>query len=302
MTGSTLVGTILTFAGIVGVGWLLRATGVLRGEDSRALSAVVVYVGLPAFVFQAVHTAKVGPELLAVVPIAWVALAVTLVVALLSTRAMGLDRPRAGGFAIAAALGNTGYIGYPLTVALLGAASVPQAVFYDVFGTVFALVLVGLPVARRFGVAEETPRHLLLELLRFPAVIALAAALVLRPVTLPSALSEGLDLCASMVAPLVMLSVGLSLRARTIAGAGVALAALAGLKLVLSPLVALVVGRAVLGEPALAVAVLEAGMPSMMLTLAVGERCGLDTDFIASAIFVTTVLSAATIPLIVTLV
>jgi predicted permease len=46
------------------------------------------------------------------------------------------------------------------------------------------------------------------------------------------------------------------------------------------------------------VAVLQAGMPSMMLTLVVGERFGLDTDFIASAIFVTTAASAVALPLV----
>ncbi len=38
-------------------------------------------------------------------------------------------------------------------------------------------------------------------------------------------------------------------------------------------------------------------MPSMMLTLAVGERFGLDDDFIAAAIFVTTAASVFTVPL-----
>ena len=50
--------------------------------------------------------------------------------------------------------------------------------------------------------------------------------------------------------------------------------------------------------PALRVAVLEAGMPSMMLALVAGERFGLDTDFIASAIFVTTAASAVALPLV----
>jgi predicted permease len=36
----------------------------------------------------------------------------------------------------------------------------------------------------------------------------------------------------------------------------------------------------------------------MMLTLVVGERFGLDTDFAASAIFVTTVAAAVTLPLV----
>ena len=49
--------------------------------------------------------------------------------------------------------------------------------------------------------------------------------------------------------------------------------------------------------PAMRVTVLEAGMPAMMLTIVVGERFGLDTDFIASAIFVTTAASVLSLPL-----
>jgi predicted permease len=39
-------------------------------------------------------------------------------------------------------------------------------------------------------------------------------------------------------------------------------------------------------------------MPSMMLTLVVGERFKLDTAFIAAAILVTTVLCLVTIPVV----
>ncbi len=94
-----------------------------------------------------------------------------------------------------------------------------------------------------------------------------------------------------------MLSVGLSLRPRSIAHGAVALGVLAAIKLVAAPLVALGVGSAVLAEPGLRVAVLQASVPSMMLTLVVGERFGLDTEFIAAAIFVTTIASALTVPL-----
>jgi predicted permease len=100
-----------------------------------------------------------------------------------------------------------------------------------------------------------------------------------------------------MVAPLIMLSVGLSLRPQSIARSAVPLAVLTAIKLVAAPLVALGVGSAVLAEAPLRVAVLQAGMPSMMLTFVVGERFGLDTDFIAAAIFVTTVAAAVSIPI-----
>lgn len=297
MATGVLASTILTFSAIVGVGALLRATGLLSADDSRPLNVVIIYAGLPAFVFNAVHTADLGPSLWRIVLISWVVFAVVLALAALARRILRLEPARAGGFLIAASLGNTGYLGYPLTAAFLGAAAVPGAVFSDVFGTIVALVLVGLPIAARLGEHEERYPHPVREFLTFPAVIALVVGLAARPVTLPGMVSNGLELLASMVAPLIMLSVGLSLRPSSIVRSGVPLAVLAAVKLLAAPLLALGVGSLVLAGRPLQVAVLEAGMPSMMLTYVVGERFGLDTEFIASAIFVTTVLSAITVPL-----
>ncbi len=102
-----------------------------------------------------------------------------------------------------------------------------------------------------------------------------------------------------MVAPLIMLSVGLSLRFSTLGRDARTLSVLSLLRLVVAPAIALGVGTLLLGAGVpLRVAVLQAGMPSMMLTLVVGERFGLDTDFIASAIFVTTAASAVALPLV----
>jgi predicted permease len=102
-----------------------------------------------------------------------------------------------------------------------------------------------------------------------------------------------------MVAPLIMLSVGLSLRASTMVRTAGPLAVLSALRLLVAPIIAIGLGWLLFGtgDAAVRVLALEAGMPAMMLTLVVGERFGLDTDFIASAIFVTTAASALTLPL-----
>jgi predicted permease len=298
MNASALASTILTFVAIVGVGALLRWTRLLRKEDARTINQVIIYVGLPAFIFNAVHGAALRGDLIAVVAIAWVIFAVMLLVSWLLARALKLEGPLAGGFIIATALGNTGYIGYPITQALLGAKELPEAIFYDVFGTVFALALVGLAVAWRYGEHHEARVNPLRELLTFPAVIALAAALALKWLTIPAPVTSGLGALASMVAPLIMISVGLSLSARSLTSRAGLLGILGALRLVVAPLIAIGLAAVLLpGGPAGRVAVLEAGMPAMMLTLVVGERFGLDTDFIASAIFVTTAASAVTLPL-----
>ena len=169
---------------------------------------------------------------------------------------------------------------YPVTQALLGPAKLPDAIFYDVFGTVGALVFVGLLVAQHYGDNEEARVNPLRELFTFPAVIALLVGLALRPVAVPELVGNGLELLANMVAPLIMLSVGMSLRVSTLGRAAVPLGVLGVLRLVVASALGWGVGMLVLGPGApLQVAVLEAGMASMMLTLVVGERFGLDTDF-----------------------
>jgi malate permease and related proteins len=298
MTVTALATTILTFVAIVGVGAVTRVTGVLRREDARPINQAIIYIGLPAFIFVAVYKAELRADLLGVVVVAWVVFAAMLAIAWLVARWLKLADELAGGFIITIALGNTGYIGYPITSALFGAKQLPEAIFFDVFGTVCALSLVGLLVAQHFGHNEEARVNPVRELFTFPAVIALLAALLLKPVPIPTPVMTGLDLLANMVAPLIMLSVGLTLRTSTLGTRAGQLAIVGVLRLVAAPLIGLALGSLLLGQsPALRVTVLEAGTPAMMLTLVVGERFGLDTDFIASAILVTTAASAVTLPL-----
>ena len=68
-----LAGTIVTFVAIVAIGVILRAAGLLHSEDARPFNTIIIYVGLPAFVFRAVHQASLSWSLLRVVGVAWAA-------------------------------------------------------------------------------------------------------------------------------------------------------------------------------------------------------------------------------------
>jgi predicted permease len=248
-------------------------------------------------IFQAVHPARLDSGLARLAAVSWVVFAVAAASAWLLCSPLGLSRPVAGGFILAAALGNTGYIGYPVSEALLGAGGLVRAIFSDVFGTVAALLFVGLLIAQRMGSSDEGRINPIREALAFPAVGAVFAALLLRPVEIPSVVGGGLEALANLVVPLIMISVGLSLRLGSLREHWGTLVALAGVRLVAAPLLALGVGTLVLSDPGmLRLAVLQASMPSMMLTLVIGERFRLDTDFIAAAILVTTIASIASIP------
>jgi malate permease and related proteins len=299
MDAAELARIVLTLLALVGVGWVLRATGVLSPDDARPIHTVIIYVGLPALIFRAVHPATLDPELAVIAVIAWAVFAVSAAVAWLVARAMRLPRRVAGGFILAASLGNTGYIGYPVSQAILGDEGLVRAIFYDAFGTVAALLVVGLLIAQRYGDRVGPHVNPLREIMRFPAVLALFAAFALRPFPIPEVVGSGLDALASLVVPLIMLSVGLSLEVRRLADRPLALGALAAVRLLFAPLVALAIGGLLLDDPAaVRLVALEAGMPAMMLSIVVGARFGLDTEFLAAAVVLTTMASVVTIPLV----
>lgn len=292
---AVVIGRLLA---LVAVGVALRASGLLKAEDSRTINAIIVYVGLPALIFRTIQPARLGWDLAIVAAIAWIAGLVGFGLAFLVARALRLSRPAAGGLMLTSALGNTGYIGYPIALGLLGSTGLVRAVFYDVFGTVALLLTVGILVASAYGSSAEKPR-LIREFLTFPPFIAVLVALALRPVPVPIVVSDWLDLLAKLVVPLIMISLGVSLRVRLVGRYLVPLTAVSAIKLVALPLVALAVGRVALaGDPAvLRLVVLQASMPTMMLAVVFGARFRLDVDLIASAALVTTALAIVSIPL-----
>ena len=182
MSAAALASTILTFAAIVGVGAAAARVGILRREDARPINAVIIYVGLPAFIFNAVH----GATLSAAICGAWCSSRGSSSASCCCSA--GWRRARSGSPPRwPAASSSRRRSATPATSAtrsprrFSARAACPQAIFYDVFGTVCALVLVGLLVAQHYGTNDEARVNPLRELVTFPAVIALLVALAAAP-------------------------------------------------------------------------------------------------------------------------
>lgn len=301
MQFAPLAEAIAKMLALAGVGVLLRATGLLRREDSRVLNVVIMYVALPALVFRVGREATLSWDLLKVTAVAWTVGLVGFGMAWALSRALKLAPATAGAFMLVTALGNTGYIGYPVTTMLLGEVQLPKAVFYDVFGTVGLLFTLGVFIASRTG-SHEGHLSLTKELLSAPALVAVVAGLLSRMVPLPgpvkTSVMDWLGLAASLTVPLVMISLGLTLRGEGLRKRAGALLTAGAVKLLVLPAVAAGVALAIGDGESLRLVGLQAGMPTMMLTLMIGDRFELDRDLIAAAILATTVACVVTVPLV----
>ncbi len=292
-----LFGVIAGLLGYVAVGVAMRVSGLLKAEDSKPLNTVLMYVALPALVFASVHRAELDPALGMLPAIAWAVALIGLLIGWLLARLLKLEGPTKGAFIMACVFGNTGYMGYPVAQALMGDPGLVRAIFSDVFGNTAAVISVGSLVAGYYG-AHDVKVNPLKEIVTFPPFIALAAALALHWLPLPNALTSWLDALGKVVVPVIMISVGLSLKPRALGGHLSKAAIVAAVKLVVLPLLALGLGTLLLDDPqSLRVAAIEAGVPTMMLLVIMGQRFKLDTDFIASAILLTMVGAVVTIPL-----
>jgi hypothetical protein len=293
----SLLGVIGAVLGYIAIGVALRVGGLLSADDARPLNTLLIWVAMPALIFTTVRREAFDPAFGMLPLIGWVVALGGLALAWGLARLLKLEGPMAGAFMLAAVFGNTAYIGYPVASALLGDAGLVRAIFSDIFGNTLAVITVGTVVAARYG-GGEVKVNALKELVTFPPFVALAAALLLRSAPVPVQVTSWLDALGKLVVPVVMISVGLTLKPRALSGHLKPVAALAALKLVVLPLAAFALGTLVLADDAsLRIAVLEAGVPSMMFTMIMGLRFELDIDFIASAILLTMVGAVFTIPL-----
>lgn len=291
---------ILSILALISLGFLMKKTPLLKEENASILNNIIIYLAMPALIFEAVLTSRPALSYLQVPLLAYLVMAVCGLLAFLVGRSFSLKRATLGAFLLAAMMGNTGYLGYPLSLDLYGQAGLVKAFFYDLFGTVIFVFTVGLYIAEVYG-SQKGKINKLKEILTFPPLGALIFAFIWRAggLALPQFLGEAVHYLAGATVPLIMFSIGLSLRPAEIKNYKLPILGALLIKLCLSPFIAFLLGRTLLSLPAstLGVSVLEASMPTMMFSLIIGAKYKLDVGFLPAVIVVTTAVSLLTIPL-----
>lgn len=301
--------TILPLFGLIVIGYIAKRIRLLHVTDAQVLNRLVVQVTLPAFLFAAVATHTLEPVYVKLPFALWAGQAVALGVTWLYTRWMKLPRAKAGSMMLVSTFGNTGFLGYPLTMALMP-NQLPAAVILDQFGMTLWLFPGALILAAFYGRQGDDPKSGLAKLLKAPFFIALMAGILVRIVMAHVHISPGtitlagglgmktVTLAASATIPVVLIAIGLTLRPGEV-GSEVRQVMFAGaVKLAIVPVVAWAVARWVLrlrGD-LVSVVVLEAAMPTAAVSTVFAAQLEMDGPFAVAAFFVLTLASSVTLP------
>lgn len=281
------------------LGYAFQRLRVLPGDAAQTLNLVVLYVCLPAAVLRYAPRLHLEPTLIGIAVVPWVLLLATVALVTLLARALRFRDDERAVLLLTVALGNTSFLGYPLTRALIGEHALPYAVIYDQFGAFLILSTFGLWVLARYG-GDRKPsvREMLARVVRFPPLWALVIGFTVMPAEPPAWVAGGLQRLSDALLPLAMLTIGLSVKLALPRDELKPLAAGLLLKLALLPALAVPLVRllGLHGEMA-RTTVLESAMPSMVTAGALAISHGLAPRLAAAMVGYGLLLSLLTLPL-----
>jgi predicted permease len=281
--------------------WAERRWGERAQAASRTSLTALLWTVLPFVAFFTLARLEITAGVGAGLALAYVELAVVGGVAwFLGTRVFGLSRPSTGALIVVVVLANTGYLGVPLTGALLGEDALGPAIAYDTVVSGPMFYVVGFAIGALFGAtAGDTARERLRSfLLRNPSLLALAAALLAPDALAPDLLVDVATVLVYAVLPLGFFVLGVNLAAEAEegglpfpppfdAGIGTALA----LRLAAAP--ALMLGFSALLVRLPDAYLVQAAMPSGINSLVVAHAYGLDLRITSAALAWSTALVVA---------
>lgn len=211
--GVPLTAAAIVIAVLVGIGSEHRWPQGAANAARKALT-LLLYVLMPPVIFFNVARADVDLDHGVGLGLAMLAIVLSSLFAwLVASRAMKLQRHQTGAVICVVLSVNTGYLGYPLTVALLGRGQLPEAALYDVLVTGPSLLLGAFAVGAAFGTrAGESPRQRIGAFFtRNPPLYAAVAGLLAPDALAPTLLVDLSQVLIVAILPIGFFAVGATL-------------------------------------------------------------------------------------------
>ena len=310
----TAVESVLSIVLIIALGFYLRNKGWFADSFAGNISKLIMNIALSASIFVSVLTYLTRDKLMALSDgLIYGALSIVFgyLIAWLMVKVLKVRRGRRGVFINTIVNANTIFIGLPLNIALFGEASMPYFLVYYVLNTVSTWAFGAFLIAN--DSTEPQPAHRQKfnwkKLLPAPLLgFLVALVFLLADIPVPSFIPSTLDYVGSIVTPLSLLYIGI-----TLADAGLksirfdkdTIAALLG-KFVLAPLimVALIAaGHSILPLPSLEAKTLivQSSVSALAVLPILANEAKGDVRFATNVVTTSTILFMIVVPLVDTL-
>ena len=209
------------------------------------------------------------------------------------------SKPTQGSFLLAMMVGNTGFLGFPVILTLVGAEYFAWGLFYDL-SISLGVQIFGVALAAYYGSAERMKGWItpVMSVIKNPSLWAFVIGAYIKTLNLPPPFDQVFQNGAWVVINLFLILIGMQLsRLTSLKNLKQGLTCLS-IKMLLTPLV---VGTGLMffgvtGPPRLLL-VLLMGMPPAFVTTLYAERYGLDRDLAITTVAIGSVLILFTIPL-----
>jgi malonate transporter and related proteins len=295
----------LPFFALIGLGWAAGRVKFFPAEATAWLTKFVFYFALSAMLFRFAATLPLSELFDPVFVAAY--LTASLAVCLLAfvvARLRALPLQEAAMEAYTAMTGNTGFLGVPMLVVLLGAAAAgPVLMVLCTDMIVFSSLLTMIITAARHGrISFGLLGPLVLGLLKNPMITSILAGLAwsVLKIPMPTPLNDFLTLLGAAATPGALFAIGASLADKSAERVRPAVW-LSGAKLVLHPLAVAVAALWLFPVDPFAAGVMisAAALPVAGNVYILSAHYGIARQRVSAAILISTAASILTVPVVI---
>ena len=279
------------------IGALSKKIGLLKEEDVETLNNIVINISLPCMIFNALYTADVSllPRLSILTVYMLITSLIVGVLTYLLLKSFGWDKRKIWSMVIVVVLGNTGFLGYPITQGIFGNEGMIRAVFCDISTSIIFVTLSFILILIFDGEIRVALKKIITFLPLWSIVLGILLNIFSVPIT--SLGSTVVSYLAGATIPLIMISLGLSLNLEGLKNHFKEVGLASIIKLVIYPLIALgVLSLLNITGFEHTIGFIEATMSSAMIGLVLAISYKLDWELTSDCIFTTTLFSLVTIP------
>jgi predicted permease len=289
--------TVLPVFLVAGAGWVLARWMEI---DGRTLGRVLFYLATPSLVFRSLYEMEVDARAIQHVIVVTIAV-MALTAGLGWLVSWGMERRERAAITLTSGISNNGNMGLPISYFAFGAPGLALATVYYVTSS-FLTNTVGSVVASAGSVPIAGA---LAQVVRVPVLYAAVGGLLLNylAIPLPTPIYRAADLVANAAVPLMLVLLGVQLRNVNLLQRRRGVWRSTAVRLLAAPLLAWGV-CALLGVAGLerSVLIVQASMPTAVITSVLATEYDTAPHLVATVILMTTLISMATLSLILTLV